>query len=90
MFCRVVQCGMGIKANTFFKQLADKLLVFRKSGQRYSEAITFIRKTLRFYSLLDQQLLLLGDKKGSKAKIADLNMKLEPVCSTKRRFIFIY
>ena len=38
--------GMGREANKFFKKLADKLS--RKSGQRYSEAMTFIRKRVRF------------------------------------------
>ena len=59
--------GMGIKANTFFKQLADKLLVFRKSGQRYSEAITFIRKILRF-DLLRPTITALRGQKGIKSK----------------------
>ena len=44
----------GIKANIFFKQLADKLS--RKSGQRYSEAMTFIRKRIRLWKECFEQL----------------------------------
>ena len=73
--------GMGRKANNFFKKLADQLS--RKSGQRYSEAMTyFIRKRIRFDLLRTTIIALRGErgvKSNSVVKIADLDMNLEPV-----------
>ena len=72
--------GMGREANKFFKKLADKLS--RKSGQRYSEAMTFIRKRVRFDLLRTTVIALRGErglKSSSAVKIADLDINLEPV-----------
>ena len=49
----------GKRNNTFFKKLADKLS--RKSGQRYSEAISFIRKIIRFDLLRTTMIALRGE-----------------------------
>ena len=72
--------GMGREAHMFFKKLADKLS--RKSGQRYSEAMTFIRKRIRF-DLLRTTVIALRGERGLKSsiavKIADLDINLEPV-----------
>ena len=38
--------GMGEEAKTLFKRVAAKMA--NKTGQKYSETITFIRKRLRF------------------------------------------
>ena len=38
--------GMGEDAQTLFKKVATKMA--NKTGQKYSETITFIRKRLRF------------------------------------------
>ena len=69
--------GMGREANTFFKKLVDKLS--RKSGQRYSEAMTFIRKRIRF-DLSRTTVIALRGERGLKSscavKIADLNINL--------------
>ena len=72
--------GMGREANMFFKKLADKLS--RKSGQRYSEAMTFIRKRVRFDLLRTTVIALRGErglKSSSAVKIAELDINLEPV-----------
>ena len=64
----------------FFKKLADKLS--RKSGQQYSEAMTFIRKRIRFDLLRTTVIALRGErglKSSSAVKIADLDINLEPV-----------
>ena len=69
--------GMGREANMFFKKLADKLS--RKSGQRYSEAMTFIRKRIRFDLLRTTVIALRGErglKSSSAVKIADLCLVL--------------
>ena len=68
------------EANKFFKKLADKLS--RKSGQRYSEAMTFIRKRVRFDLLRTTFIALRGErglKSSSAVKIAELDINLEPV-----------
>ena len=54
-------------------KLADKLS--RKSGQRYSEAMTFIRKRIRFDLLRTTVIALRGERgstSSSAVKIADL------------------
>ena len=72
--------GMGREANKFFKKLADQLS--RKSGQQYSEAMTFIRKRVRFDLLRTTVIALRGErglKSSSAVKIAELDINLEPV-----------
>ena len=71
--------GMGREAETFFKKLADKMA--RKTGQRYSEAITFIRKRLRF-DLLRTTVIALRGERGRTSRdtveISELDINLEP------------
>ena len=73
--------GMEREDNTFFKKLADKLS--RKSGQRYSEAMTFFGKRITF--LLRTTIIALRRERGIKSngtiKITDLvlDTNLEPI-----------
>ena len=63
---------MEREAHTFFEKLADKLSI--KSGQRYSEAMAFIRNRIRFDSLRKTIISLRVDrrmKSSSVVKIAD-------------------
>ena len=72
--------GMGREDNTFFKKLAEKLS--RKSGQRYSEAMTFFGKRITF-DLLRTTIIALRRERGIKSngtiKITDLDTNLEPI-----------
>ena len=52
--------GMGKEAYTFLKKLADNL--FRKSGQRYSKTLIFIRKRIRFDLLRTKISALRGER----------------------------
>ena len=52
--------GMGREAEAFFKKLGEKMS--RKSGQRYSDSISFIRKRLRFDLLRTTIISLRGER----------------------------
>ena len=72
--------GMGLEAQRFFKRLAEK--ISRKTGQKYSEVITFIRRRLRF-DLLKTTIIALRGHRGSHDRIPkkieelDLNLMKE-------------
>ena len=71
--------GMGHEAEVFFKKLADKMS--RKTDQRYSEAMSFIRKRLRFDLLRTTIISLRGERGRSNneaSKISELDINLEP------------
>ena len=72
--------GMGEEAKTFCKKIAEKMA--QKTGQRYSETITFIRKRLRF-DLLKTTVIALRGYRGkpsptSPTEIAELDLNLAP------------
>ncbi len=71
--------GMGSEAERFYKQLATK--ISNKSGQRYCDTITFIRRRLRF-DLLRTCLISLrgfrGTQKAKPAEIDSLDLNLRP------------
>ena len=71
--------GMGKEAETFFKKVADKMS--RKTDQRYSEAISFIRKRLRF-DLLRTTIIALRGERGRTNKdaveISELDINIVP------------
>ena len=71
--------GMGMEAQALFKRVAERMS--RKTGQRYSETIGFIRKRLRF-DLLRTTIIALRGFRGkvldAPEDIADLDINLEP------------
>ena len=72
--------GIGEDAKTLFKRVAAKMA--NKTGQKFSETITFIRKRLRF-DLLNIMVIALRGYRGkpspsSSTEISDLNLNIEP------------
>ena len=71
--------GMGLEAQVLFKRIAEKMS--RKSGTRYSDTISFIRKRIRF-DLLRTTIIALrghrGKKIGAPDEIETLDINLEP------------
>ncbi len=71
--------GMGREEEAFFKKMADKMA--RKTDQRYSESMSFIRKRLRF-DLLRTTIIALRGERGLSNKgadiISELDLNLEP------------
>ena len=70
--------GMGQEAQTFFRRIAEKTSV--RTGQKYSDVISFIRKRIRFDLLKTTIIALRGDR-GKKMRaegVADLDINLEP------------
>ena len=71
--------GMGGEAVRFYKRLADK--VSRKTGQRYSDTITFIRRRLRF-DLLRTCLISIrgyrGKRQHTPEDMENLDLNLRP------------
>ena len=70
--------GMGEEAKTLFKRVAAKMA--NKTGQKYSETITFTRKRLRF-DPLNTPVIALRDYSGkplpsSSTEISELDLKL--------------
>ncbi len=73
--------GMGRESETFFKRIAEKMA--RRTGQRYSETMSFIRKRLRF-DLLRTTIIALRGERGISSKgveISELDMNMEPTVS---------
>ena len=73
---------MGEEAARFYKHLAEKMS--RKSGQRYSDTIAFIRRRLRFDLLKTCVISLRGFRGSHNAKPAqidtlDLNLRPQAV-----------
>ena len=72
--------GMGNEANTLFKRIAQRTA--SKTGQRYSDVMSFIRKRVRF-DLLKTTIIALrghrGRRMGDPVKVEELDMNLEPV-----------
>lgn len=71
--------GMGAEADRFYKHLAEKISI--KSGQRYSDAITFIRRRLRFDLLKTCLISIRGYRGKHNAKPAEmdtLDLNLRP------------
>ena len=71
--------GMGEDTKTLFKRVAAKMA--NKTGQKYSETITFIRKRLRFD--LNTTVIALQGYRGkpspsSSTEISHLDLKIEP------------
>ena len=72
--------GMSIECEKFFKRLADLLAI--KTGQRYSDTITYVRQRIRF-DLLRTCLISLRGHRGNLFKKAceidnlDLNLTIE-------------
>ena len=73
--------GMGEEAKTLFKRVVAKMA--NKTGQKYSETITFIRKRLRFDLLKRTVIALRGyrDKPSpsSSTEISELDLNIEPI-----------
>ena len=70
--------GMGIEAQKLFKRIAERTA--RKTGQSYSDAISFIRKRVRFDLLKTTIIALRGDRGrliGATEDIVDLDINLE-------------
>ena len=71
--------GMGGEADHFYKHLADK--ISRKTGQRYSDTVAFIRRRLRF-DLLKTCLISIRGYRGKQhdkpAEIDTLDLNLRP------------
>ena len=73
--------GMGAEAQRLVKRLAQRMEV--ATGQRYSDAVSFIRKRLRFELLKTTVIAMRGDR-GSRARtlneipMGDLDLNLEP------------
>ena len=71
--------GMGEEVKRFFKKLAT--LMTEKTGQKYSETMTFIRKRLRF-DLLKTTIIALrgyrGKAKTSHTEVGELDLNLAP------------
>ena len=71
--------GMGKEASRFYKHLAGK--VSQKTGQKYAEVISFIRRRLRF-ELLKTCLISLRGYRGRPSKrtieISELDLNLMP------------
>ena len=70
--------GMGEEAQKLTKRLAEKYAL--KSGQKYSETISFIRKRLRFDLLKTTIIALRGyrGKQHNTPDISDLDINLIP------------
>ena len=70
--------GMGEEAIRFYKRVADKMS--RKTGQRYSDTITFIRRRLRFDLLRTCLISIRGyiGKKHTPDAIENLDLNLRP------------
>ena len=76
--------GMGKEAERLVKRLAQKMEA--SSGQRYSDAVSFLRKRLRFELLKTSVIALRGDR-GARLRnnfnqnndiVSDLDLNLEP------------
>ena len=70
--------GMGDEAKTLFKRVATKIA--NKTGQKYSETITFIRKSLRF-DLLKITVIALQGYRGKPSPSSSIEIS-EPDLST--------
>ena len=75
--------GMGEEAKTLFKRVATKMA--NKTGQKYSETNTFIRKRLRF-DLLKKMVISLRGYRGKpchqapvSTEISELDLNIEPI-----------
>ena len=75
--------GMGKEAKNLVKRLAQRMEM--STGQRYADAVGFIRKRLRFELLKTTVIALRGDR-GARLReantaraVADLDLNLEPV-----------
>ena len=72
---------MGVEAHKLVKRLAERMEI--STGQRYSDAVSFIRKRLRFELLKTTVIALRGDR-GSRLRslvanpIDELDLNLEP------------
>ena len=75
--------GMGVEAAAFFKQVAEK--IERKTEQKYSDVIAFIRRRLRFDLLKTCLISLRGFRGKSEKKYPepvnelDLNLRRQAV-----------
>ena len=69
--------GMGPEAMAFYKRVAERISA--KTGQRYSDVISFLRRRLRF-DLLKTCLIALrgyrGKKRDTQVPIEDLDVAL--------------
>lgn len=75
--------GMGKEAKNLVKRLAQRMEM--ATGQRYADAVRFIRKRLRFELLKTTVIALRGDR-GARLReantvlaVADIDLNLEPV-----------
>ena len=70
--------GMGVEAEKLFKRLAEKIEC--KTGQSYADAITFIRKRLRFDLLKTTIIALRGyrGKREANPHICELDLNMMP------------
>ena len=74
--------GMGKEAQKLVKRLAQRMEV--STGQRYADAVGYIRKRLRFELLKTTVIALRGDRgaklrEAHKVSVAELDLNLEPV-----------
>ena len=73
--------GMGLEPHKLVKRLAQRMEV--ATGQRYSDAVSFIRKRLRFELLKTTVIALRGDR-GARMRsfneipMEELDLNLEP------------
>ena len=70
--------GMGMEAQALLKRIAER--TERKTGQRYSDVMSFLRKRVRFDLLKTTIIALRGDRGkrvGAADNIADLDINLE-------------
>ena len=80
LFVSTYYGGMGEDAKTLFKRVTAKMA--NKTGQKYSETITFIRKRLRF-NLQNKTVIALRGYRGkpsssSSTDISHLELNIEP------------
>ena len=74
--------GMGNEANTLVKRIAQRTSL--KTGQRYSDVMSFIRKRIRFDLIKTTTIALRGHRGkrvGAADEVAELDLNLEPVIS---------
>ena len=72
---------MGVEAHKLVKRLTERMEI--STGQKYSDAVSFIRKRLRFELLKTTVIAVRGDR-GSRLRsfeahpIDELDLNLEP------------
>ena len=70
--------GLGGEAERLMKKLSSKMEYY--TGQRYSDAVEYIRKCLRFKILHTTEIFLRGDRgaRNNFVEIGSLDLNIEP------------